>query len=260
MNISDPITKEKTTVSKVIALHNKKQMISLLKSHLRDLKLPVPSDSFLQKLLRFMPMSSVREMKGVNQFREESNRAFNDLSNVLDKMSPHLAKEDVERCKAVLGSVKTYLKSHYATNLSSQTSIRSHCTTCALSVVNPLSRKDSLFDGNCQSNHKDKCSKCEMVFQMMDIFEGLIEDQHVIAHFTPHEVDVMGKKVEDAREAILEFQRFLVRNHVQNQAWEDLFEERNTSQAMLTMDWVSHFCNKRLLPVISSFLYDSFRQ
>ena len=62
-------------------------------------------------------MGSMQEMKGVNVFQEECNRAFATLHSIVDKLAKNLSKHDYANLKALLDLVKTYLKTHFSSNL-----------------------------------------------------------------------------------------------------------------------------------------------
>ena len=176
-------------------------------------------------------------LSGVNVFQEEASRSFDNLSTILEKLKPQLDKNDYESCKFLINGSKTYLKTQYNSHLSHKAEVRSHCTTCALTYVSQSYPTE--FDGNCEVQHSKRCRNCELLYELFDVFDGLLNDPTITSNFTPHECDIMIKRLEDAKDDISEYQRFIVRNHRQNAEWDKLFDSNDTTQAMLTMDWVS---------------------
>ena len=64
INIKDE-TGKITPIARVIRYHNKSDMVNLIKSHLRDIGMPVPSSSFIFKLLGYMPAGKSLDIFGI---------------------------------------------------------------------------------------------------------------------------------------------------------------------------------------------------
>ena len=92
-------------------------MYDIMIGHLVDRELPLPSDSFIEKLLAQMPAASMKAMSGVDSIQEAANQGFENLKEFISKMEGEFDKEDYTKLEQSIDTVKMYLKGHYSQNI-----------------------------------------------------------------------------------------------------------------------------------------------
>ena len=227
---------EKSTIGRVIRHHRNSDMVKNIQEHLKGLGLPVPSSSFLFKFLALLPAASLKEMKGVNNTQEDAMRAYSALENVVETYASKcdLTDEEERNLNIRLSVSKTYLKTQYYNNLSVNDPIISHCVSCSVSDQDHKSK----FFVPCEHDHKaEKCDKCELPYQTIDIMKALLHSYKNDNMLSEYQAAVIEKRLSDSYAAIFNYQTHLIKVYTQEQEWCRLMNEKDPQVAFYQGDW-----------------------
>lgn len=225
---------KKVPIVKTYRRQNDEDLTNMIIAHLKDKDLPIPSKSYIKKLLReAMPAEKTKEVCGVNSFAEDANEGFQQLRKVLEDMRPNIGEENFKNIDTNLAKVKTYLKSHYAQNLAMTSSVISHCASHACSDP---SNPNLQFDCEDSHIHNEECDWCTQLNQTFDVFCGLLAEY---SNTIECEIkrDILLEDTEEALKNIARYQSHLVKAFIQKDAWMKRFEELDEANIFVTSDW-----------------------
>ena len=226
-----------STMGRVIRHQSNSDLVKDIQSHLKGLGFPVPSASFLFKFLAYLPAASTKEMKGVNNTQESAMRAFTDLDKIVETYASKCGLVEDERInlKACLSASKTYLKTKYYDHLSSTNEIQSHCVSCLVSDTS----QNSKFYVECGRNHDEtiKCDKCFRTYDTIDALKKLLEKYKNELLLSEYDAAVIYKRLNDAQDAILQYQAHLVKVFTQETSWHKIIDEYDPEVAFYEGDW-----------------------
>ena len=99
----------------------------------------IPSRSTILRILAAMPAAKSKELRGVNTTVEEARKAFQRLVNVVEDFQflaaqgtvPGVTDESLDNLIFCIKTSSQYYKSHFVYNLATESTIASHCISCA---------------------------------------------------------------------------------------------------------------------------------
>ena len=234
VTINTPEGPKKVPVVKTYRRQNDEDLAKMIIAHLKDKDLPIPSKSYIKKLLReAMPAEKTKEVCGVNSFAEDANEGFQTLRRLLEEMRLVIGEDNFKTIDANLAKVKTYLKSHYSQNLALESPIISHCAIHACSDPNnPNLQKD------CSQTHEhtQECDWCNQLNRTFDVFSGLIAE-YVNTLDCEIKKDIVLEDSEEALKNIAKYQAHLVKAFIQKELWVTRFENLDEKVIFVTCDW-----------------------
>ena len=160
-NIKSP--SGQTRIARIIRMRHNEELSRQIASHLRQNNFKnIPSRSTILRILAAMPAAKAKELRGVNTTVEESRKAFQRLVNVIEEFQllaaqgtvPGVTDESLDNLIFCVKTASQYYKSHFVYNLASESTIASHCISCACSdPSNPVylgCKKDHDHSDTCK--------------------------------------------------------------------------------------------------------------
>ena len=129
----------------------------------------------------------------------------------------------------------TYFQNTYPFNLQSHSSVRSHCLDWLTGDPDLVDLQNNCVDPN---EHLDSCKHCLIVPQLFMIMMGfcnLIEQNKFRNDLL--QIQKWRNRINDAHEAVREWQNFIIRNKVSEEDWASRLSTEHPEVAQATFDF-----------------------
>jgi len=232
------INNVKVNVAKVIREQRNEELQRQISAHIKELKMDVPSRSTILTMLNIMRASHKKEVRGIHAVVEDSRRAFKNLEKIIDIIDPvaiqkdEFTKDHFEYLRQCLNTVTKYYRCHYGYNLSKHDKIASHCLNLACSDPNVEN-----YNSPCPEEHEGSCENCEMVHKLIQTLQGLIIQLKNELDNDVRTFDIVQDLLQRSHAKIWDYQGHVMRNMLQNSAWDKLMAEKDPTKAFCTFDW-----------------------
>ena len=223
----------KKKIAAVIRRHSNAQNIRQIKAILEELGLPIPSNSFLKKLLKNLPARRSRNITGIDMSYEHSRNSIQklfDFTNDMLEAHPGVAwMQEVNDIKEGLSAYNTYLLSSFPYNIGKDSDCKSHCITFACSAA------DSADKEPCNVPHTKQCEHCNLFHQLQLDIKSLLEK--VSDTLDPLAVEEWRYEIDHAFDGIAFYKSSLMKGALADQYWSSCFQKKDESVVHCTADF-----------------------
>ncbi|XP_015770410.1 PREDICTED: uncharacterized protein LOC107348864 [Acropora digitifera] len=185
------------------------------------------SRSTMLRILSSCAATVRKSLQGLDYIAADGGKAFDDLIS----MVPKLRSEDrtcISQLQRVLKESKQYIKADYKVHASSYGTIPDHCIAYALSDP-----KDVHLRNDCDHNHDDSCSQCELLKAALTEIRDAISE----AQLSQDERDDLSYTFTQSVQAIESWKAHQIRSLQQDKARITVLERLDETSVLITQDW-----------------------